>query len=683
MRHDRQVHIEPEQLLALLGDPHLPQSTRKRAFQLAFPPPDASEWQEFLAGLFYTLGGALLVCGLLFFVKDHWTAWSYLQHCAVFAVTTLLCAGTAWRRGLKSYGGKVSLSCASLLLGGLLWVAWESAPPHLILVVWSALVLPGCVLAEFAPLWLFAAGLFNLTLVALCRHLLGPWFFAQHLLELALLLWNVVLLAAWEIGFRPGRSWMGRRWFPSLLTLAALGPVTLTGARLLARADIGLTELFPVLPVNVLAVLGLLFYYSKVRRDVTVLSLALGSGVVLGSALLGRFALQLNHHVALLLMATGLVIEISMALGVLRNLTAAIPAAPKAPPQEVPQVRLWLGQLATEGLLKSQQVEDIELSLRKHNEEALPWFVKAMTGLGAFVASLFLLFYLLFEGIVTEANGVKFGLGMCALACLLCGVVRSELVRQASLSISLCGQLVVWLVYAYTGGGGSPATTALVMTLLELALVVFYPGAFGRFLSVNFCGLFLSYWLKLVAPAVAFDLLVLAVAGLVAFLWLGQDRILPVSSTFAPAFTPLAMGSVTLLFTFLLSTASLFGLLPNVGWVTQLGLVLLTIRTAYEMGASLRILPGLAAVGLISASAPGVIAAVLVLLLGFYRRNQSLKGMAVLFLMTFGSAYYYQLNLSLLLKSLVLMLTGGLFLAIARTVEGPSDDAPAGQESQS
>ncbi len=278
---------------------------------------------------------------------------------------------------------------------------------------------------------------------------------------------------------------------------------------------------------------------------------------------------------------------------------------------------------------------------------------------------------MLFEGVVTPANGVLFGLGMCAMACLLSAVIHSELINQASLSFSLCGQLTVWLFLAYPDG--SPATTALAMTALELALVLGYPGAFGRFLSVNFGGLFFSYWLKLVAPAPAFDALVLAVAALVSFLWLWENKILPVSSTFAPAFSPVAMGAVTLLFTFLLSTVSLVGLLPNVGWLAAIGLVVLTVRTAYQMGASLKTLAGLALVGLISSSAPGVIAAVLVLLLGFYRRNQTLKGLAILFLLTFGSAYYYQLKLSLLAKSLVLMLSGAVFVYTAKGVEAPHD----------
>jgi uncharacterized membrane protein len=675
MKNDRQVQIEAEQLLALLTNSYLPRTTRRRAYELAFPKPDAAEWQGFLSQLFYSLGGALLVCGLLLFVEHHWLAMSYLHKCSLFGSSTLICAAVAWRKGTKSTGGKVALSCACLLLGGFLIVAsrvGETGEWHRILSAWSTLILPCCILAEFAPLWLFATGLFNVTLSVLCHKYLAPWFFQKHYFEIALLLLNVGLLTAWEMGFWRGWTWMGRRWFPPLLTLTALTPLTLCAAGLLLKKDVGLAELFPVLPAIGLSWAGLLFYYSRVRRDVSVLSLTLSSGVFLGTSLIWRFVWEIDDPIAILVLAVGLVVQISMALGILRNLTAALPASPKAPPQETPAVRLWLAQLATEGLLKSQQVEDFELSMRAQNESALPWFVRGLAGLGAFVASVLLLFYLLLAGTITENNGVMFGLGMCALACLLTRVMTSPLVHQACLSISLCGQLTVWLVYALTDGIGSPAKTALVMTFLELALLAGYPGAFGRFLSVNFAGLFLARWISLVAPTPAIDLLVLAVASLVTFLWLAQHRIMPVSATLAPAYAPVAIGAVTLLFTFLLSTISWTGVMPPVGMLTALGLVILTVKAADEMGASPKTLVGLTLGGLICSSAPGVMAAVLVLLLGFYRRNHTLKGMAIVFLLTFGSAYYYHLALSLLVKCAVLSLSGCVFLYTAKGVEASS-----------
>lgn len=672
MKHDRQVQIETDQLLALLKNPNLSKETLKRAHQLAFPEPDGGEWQGFLSGLFYSLGAALMLCGLFFFMELHWDRLDYIQRSTFFGLLTMVSAGLAWRWGKKSVSGKVALSCAAVFLGGFLLVFGRVAETdqwHHFLPLWSALILPWCIAAEFAPLWLFATLLFNVTLRVVCRHYLEPWFFERHFDDMAAFLLNGGLMTAWEIGFRQGKTWMGRRWFPPLLTIAALYPMTRSAGALLTQWNIGLNDLFPLVPVLWACWAGLLFYYSQVRRDVSVLSLTLSSGVYLGLCCLLHFVSRAKDPVSLLGLALGLTILISGALGFLRRLAPALPADPKAPPQETPDVRIWLGQLANEGLIRAQQIEDLELSMRVQDEASLPWLVRALTGLGAFVASVFLLLYLLSVGAITPQNGVLFGLGLCLLATFVAGVMRSsQLIAQTCLSLSLCGQLTVWLMH-----GGSPSTNALLMTVVEVALVLGYPSAFGRFLSTNLAGLFFARWLSLVAPAAALDLFVLAVAGAAVFLWFWQHDILSGSIGLAKVHAPISLGSVTLLLALLLSTITSAGGLPVVSPIVALGLTLLAVVSARRMGAPKRSLVGLFLVGLICWSAPGVIAAVLILLLGFYRRSQTLKGLAIVFLLAFGSAYYYHLAIGLMVKSLVMMASGIVLWLTARSVERSID----------
>lgn len=668
MENDKQVQIETEQLLALRSNQHISQKVLMRAYELAFPEPSKAEWQRFLVGVFYTLGGALVVCGLLFLTDHFWADLSYPQRCGLFGVSTLLSAAAAWRLGRHATSGKVAMTCTSLLLGGLLVVAsrvYDTGDWYLILSIWCLLILPYCLLAEFAPLWLFATALFNVTLYALCREFLDPWFFQFHYFEIAVLLLNLALLAAWEIGFWQGRTWMGRRWFPPLLTMVALGPLILAAAALALGWNGELSQLYPLVPGVLVSWAILLFYYSKVRRDVSVLSLTLGSGVVLGTSILWRFLQGSDEPAALLILAIGIVTQSSMALGILRNLAPALPADPKAPAQETPDVKIWLGQLATEGLISSHQAEEMGVAMRVQNEAALPWFVRALTGFGAFVASVFLLLYLLLVGAVTSDNGVIFGLGMCAVASLLARVLKSELVSQACFALSLCGQLTAWLVFAFNHD--SRAETALFMAGLELVLVAAYPSAFGRFLAANLSGLFLAQWLSLVAPTLALDVFVLLVAGLATFLWLRQHEIL--IGPLGPVHAPISLALVSLLFALLLSTITNTFHLPQIGLVGALGLTFFALLAAQRMEAPRPILIGLAAIGLICSSAPGVMAAVLVLSLGFYRRNQTLKGSAILFLLAFGSAYYYHLALSLLVKSVVLILTGLIFLLMAKATD--------------
>jgi hypothetical protein len=75
-----------------------------------------------------------------------------------------------------------------------------------------------------------------------------------------------------------------------------------------------------------------------------------------------------------------------------------------------------------------------------------------------------------------------------------------------------------------------------------------------------------------------------------------------------------------------------------------------------------------AVVAVLTASTPAIVAAVLVMVLGFDRRRPLLVGVAAAFLVAFGAIYYYYLGLTLLQKSGILVGTGVVCLAAAAAV---------------
>jgi uncharacterized membrane protein len=75
---------------------------------------------------------------------------------------------------------------------------------------------------------------------------------------------------------------------------------------------------------------------------------------------------------------------------------------------------------------------------------------------------------------------------------------------------------------------------------------------------------------------------------------------------------------------------------------------------------------GLASVGLLTFNTPGVMGGIAVLLLARESRNRWLVVVGWLYLLTFTSAYYYSLEISLNFKALSLMLLGGVLLAVRR-----------------
>ncbi|MGL4891343.1 MAG: DUF4401 domain-containing protein, partial [Aeromonas veronii] len=66
---------------------------------------------------------------------------------------------------------------------------------------------------------------------------------------------------------------------------------------------------------------------------------------------------------------------------------------------------------------------------------------------------------------------------------------------------------------------------------------------------------------------------------------------------------------------------------------------------------------------LISAIIPGMGAGVLVLILGFYAGSLGLMTLSALLLLGYGSLYYYDLGLTLMTKSWLLLGSGILLLA--------------------
>jgi uncharacterized membrane protein len=75
-------------------------------------------------------------------------------------------------------------------------------------------------------------------------------------------------------------------------------------------------------------------------------------------------------------------------------------------------------------------------------------------------------------------------------------------------------------------------------------------------------------------------------------------------------------------------------------------------------------------------TAPGVIASLIVMLLGFARGNRGLFGLGVAALLAYLSYFYYTLQATLLTKSMVLMATGAVLIALWFVMRAMFGDAP-------
>ncbi|MGZ3460973.1 MAG: DUF4401 domain-containing protein, partial [Archangium sp.] len=264
-----------------------------------------------------------------------------------------------------------------------------------------------------------------------------------------------------------------------------------------------------------------------------------------------------------------------------------------------------------------------------------PWFVRVLTGFGAWLASLFLMIFLsLVVGEGKEVGAIVLGLLLTGGAVLLRGWGNNVFLAQFALSTGLAGQgLFIGGVEVLTE---SVEAAALATIGLQAVLLFVYSDAIQRFLSTLFASLALLLLLRLTVSGVLVDVALVGLTVLAHLLFLHQGRLQ--AGRWGALVTPAAFGLVTTLLSVLVMRCwfhdvyrSLFehhaAELP--AGVLTLGLAVVTLYSAWrvleETGAEpggtagVTALAALALTAALTLHTPGVIAALGVLLLGFHR----------------------------------------------------------------
>ena len=356
-----------------------------------------------------------------------------------------------------------------------------------------------------------------------------------------------------------------------------------------------------------------------------------------------------------------------------------------------------LRQLRAEGLAPDGVEETVRAALRaRPADDDVPWYVRVATGFAAWIASLLLIAYIGPSRMVQSgASALVVGAIMVGAAFFLRRQATADFAQHFAVATSFAGQvLMMGGVFAMTQ---SPAATGAVGVLVSAALVRLMPDTFHRFLStVAGCAAATVTVLAAHVPG-GYQLVVLAVVALGAYVWRAGLRTR--EPALAAALTPAGYGLVVALFGMLLlasvGNAMFGGLAREAGmadaagarWLTTLAitgaLAWLALAIFDEHGTPrgssdvFVTVVGVLLLGVVTLDSPGITAGAAVLALGFDRRNPVLVGLAALFLLVFGSVYYYSLELTLLQKSAVLVGSGVLCLAARALVPStpPSGEA--------
>lgn len=332
-----------------------------------------------------------------------------------------------------------------------------------------------------------------------------------------------------------------------------------------------------------------------------------------------------------------------------------------------------LDQLVGEGLLPPDTRATIVPALTAPDDAAgTPWYVRALVGISAWIAAVLLTAFLVggTQLVKSAEASIIVGLILCAVAIAMRRILSSSVfAAQLALALSMAGQALFTFGVADRANGVLAIVLALVV--LEVALIAIYPDMLHRFLSTMvIVGALVVLLLDWNLPGGVHALIGLLAAGALT-LW---ERESALTVARAEGWSrPLGYGLIVALLGVL--CFGLTDLIPIPYWWIS-GLLLLPMLLILEYRIVSRFAPradaaivpwlvGATVLGSLPALwTPGVLAAVIVIVLGFQRGNRLLLGIGAFFLVVFLIAFYYHLDVTLLVKSLLLLATGLLLLGL-------------------
>jgi hypothetical protein len=307
-----------------------------------------------------------------------------------------------------------------------------------------------------------------------------------------------------------------------------------------------------------------------------------------------------------------------------------------------------------------------------------PWYVRLMLGVAGWIAAGFLLGFVavgLTWVIKNETACLVFGLLASAAAWLLLRKLgRNEFAAQFALAVSFAGQaLFAYGVFGLFGNAPEAGGAWLLLALQQAVLTAVMPNPIHRLWSGFATAAALHMALRAAGAAFLAPALLL---GMGAWAWLNEFRWPRFGHVLRPAAYGMLLALIALeLAAGLLRPAAGFDVDPAgrrlygqlLSGAVLLGVVWMLLRRsgANPTGrTAVTVLAGVALMVLVSLKAPGIAAGLCILLLGFAHGNAVLTGLGGAALLLYTGSYYYELQVTLLVKSQALAATGAVLLTL-------------------
>ncbi|CAB3665475.1 GDYXXLXY domain-containing protein [Achromobacter pestifer] len=443
-------------------------------------------WRQFLARSTLWLGVLLLGSAAICWVAANWQDMTKVQRFAgtqgLLAISALAAAWAGLRlRGTpgvrRSIPGAL-LALAGILLGALLALLGQTyqtgADTWELFAWWALLLLPWALAAGSQVVWLLWVLVLNVAAALWLGERMFTWLLViggSDAFSLLMAGLNLLLLLGWELA---ARRWRASTVFgPRILAALVISALVMA---LMLSSFLGNVATFNGI-AWIAVTLGLGFYYHRGRRDLIILAMLAAGVICVSLRFVGEWLLRLEPGVwAALPLAALLMAEAVLAARWLRQLAAesrsTVPAADAEPSSAS-------AGNAVEPADSAAPVAQLAPAATPQAES--PWYVQCLLGLSAWLATLLLLVFVAFSGIVTSEEGALIaGLVLCGAGVAVLRSDAGPFWRQCGTAMAFAGQLLI--VY---GMSDSTSFTNACFFVLLMAAVVYAlgPDMILRFLS--------------------------------------------------------------------------------------------------------------------------------------------------------------------------------------------------------
>jgi hypothetical protein len=317
------------------------------------------------------------------------------------------------------------------------------------------------------------------------------------------------------------------------------------------------------------------------------------------------------------------------------------------------------------------------------DDSRMPWFVRALIGIAGWIAAAFLIGFISAAlSFVVDDNAMSIVVGLAIIAGAY-GLFRTAgghaFASQFAVAISFAGQVLVWI--GIEPGSRDAEPEWLAIAAFQAALAVVLPNFVVRVWCAGAAAMAVAILLFLSG---AYFLSIGLLAAATAFVWFYEFRWPRMHSAVRAIGYGLTLSLIVVQGT-AFGTHALYeyqrerlplNWVPDwVGWVLP-GAVLMVVvwqlfarrGVAISSTNAFIAVTAAAAVSLASFKAPGIATGLMLVLLGYSNANRSLLVLGLIALLSYLSAYYYLLETTLLMKSLILAVTGAVLLAVRWTV---------------